>query len=143
MAFFCRFDLVLLVLLLGYPIKLNCLALSSGQKMLLITCSTSWMSFSQEIISSLLHMAEIDRHNHCMLDLCNKEVILSQQDLMVRNHLYILNGGMWCGSCNGTMLKGCFFLLSSLIGFLFNCRYCLCTQLFKLAPQIRNSFHTL
>lgn len=119
---FCRSGQVLPVFL-GYLIKLSCLVQSSGPKMLLITCSTFSMNSSQETIHFLLHTTEIDRNKCFMLGQYHNGVIQHQQSLMVRSLPYISSGGMWCGSCNGIMPKGCFFLLLLLNGFYVNCRY--------------------
>lgn len=117
MVVFCRFGLVLQVSLLGCLTKLSLPALSSGQKMLLIICNTSWMIFSQEINLIQIRTAEIDHHKCLMLGLYSIGVIWHQQSLMVRSLPYILNGGMYHVYCNGTMPKGYFSPLLSLIGF--------------------------
>ena len=130
MVVFCRFGLVLQVSLRGCLTKLSLPALSSGQKMLLIICNTSWMNLSQEVNLILIYTAEIDHHKCLMLGLYSIGVIPHQQSLMVRSLPYILNGGMYHVYCNGTMQKGYFFPLSSLIGFYVNYRYCFCSYLF-------------
>lgn len=131
MVLFCRFGLVLQASLQGLLKKLSCPALNSGQKMSLIICNISWMSFFQETIFILLHMAEIGWHKCLMLDHYSIGVICHLQFLMVRSLPCISNGGTWHVSCNGTMRKGYFFLLLSLIGFWINYRYFIHVLYFK------------
>lgn len=121
-----RFDLVLLVFLRRLLTKFSCPVLRFGPKMLSITCKPFWMIFSQKILLILLLIVESDHHKCLILDLCSTKAIHYYLFLMVKSHPYILDGGILCGFCNGIMLKGCFFLLLSLIGFLINYRYLLC-----------------
>lgn len=118
MDVFCRSGLVLQLSLRGRRTKHSCPAVSCGLKMLLIICNPFLMNFSQEIIPILLYTAEIDLHKCLILGRSQH-----QQSLMVRSLPCILNGGIWHVCCNGTMQKGCFFLLLSLIGFWINYRY--------------------
>jgi hypothetical protein len=113
---FCSSGLVLQLSLRGRLTKHSCPALSSGLKMLLSICNTFLMNFSQEIIPILLYTAETDLHKCLMLGHYSLGVTQHQQSLMVRSLPCILNGGTWHVCCNGTMQKGCFFLLLSLIG---------------------------
>lgn len=116
---FFRFDLVLLVFLLGLLTRFSCLALMFGPKMLLITCKHIWMN----ICRRMLPMVESDHHKCLTLDHCRIKVIHYFLFLMVKGHPYILDGGILCGFFNGITLKGCFILLLSLIGCLINYRY--------------------
>lgn len=106
--------------------------------MSLSTCNTSWMNFSQEIIL-ILHIPGIGRHKFFMLGEYSIRLIQHQGQLMAQSLHYILNGGTWCASCNGTMQKDCFFLLLSLTGFSINFRYLnsiLYDNLIILSPAI-------
>lgn len=122
MVEFCRFGWVLLVFLLGLLTKLSCLVLSFGQKMLLSTCKLFLMNSSQKILLILLLIIGTNRPKYLILRRFSTEVTSYYLLLMVKNHLYILDGGILFGFCNGIMLKGFFFLLLSLTGFCVNCR---------------------
>lgn len=117
-----RFVLVLPVFLLGLMIKLSCLVLSFGPKMLLNTCKLLWMNFSPKIHLILLLTVKIDHPKCLIVHRFSTEVTNYYLFLMVKNHLYILDGGILFGFCNGIMLKGWFFLLLSLTGFCINYR---------------------
>lgn len=118
-----RFDLVLLVFLLGLLTRFSCLALMFGPKMLSITYKHLWMNFCQRMLCILLLMVESDHHKCLILAHCRIKTIHYYLFLMVKGHPYILDGGILCGFCNGIMLKGCFILLLLLIGCLINYRY--------------------
>jgi len=120
MVEFCRFGQVLLVFLLELVTKLSRLVLSFGPKMSLNTCKLFLMNFFQKIVLILL-IIEIDHPNYLILHHFSTEVI-SYLFLMVKNHLYILNGGILFGFCNGITLKGFLFHLLSLTGFCGNYR---------------------
>lgn len=122
MVEFCRFGRVLLVFLLGLLTKLSCLVLSFGPKMLLNTCKLFLMNFSQKILLILLPIVETDHPKYLILHHFSTEMTSHYVFLMVKNHLYISDGGILLGFCNGIMLKGCFFLLLSLTGLCVNCR---------------------
>lgn len=118
----CRFVLVLPVFLLGLMTKHNFLVPSFGPKILLNTCKLFWMIFSQKILLNLLLIIEINHLKCLMLRHLSTEVANYYLFLMVKNHLYILDGGMLFGFCSGITLKDCFFLLLSLTGFFINYR---------------------
>lgn len=122
MVEFCRFGWVLLVFLLGLLTKLSCLVLSFGQKMLLSTCKLFLMNSSQKILLILLLIIGTNRPKYLILRRFSTEVTSYYLLLMVKNHLYILDGGILFGFCNGITLKGFFFLLLSLTGFCVNYR---------------------
>jgi len=117
---FSRFNLVLLVFLLELLTRFNCLALMFGPKMLSITCKPFWMNFCQRMFPILL--LTLERDHHKCLDHCRTKVIHCHLFQTVKDHPYILDGGILYGSCNGIMLKGCFILLLPLIGCLINYR---------------------
>lgn len=123
---FSRFNLVLLVFLLELLTRFNSHALMFGPKMLSITCKPFWMNFCQRMFPILLLMDESDHHKY--LDHCRTKVIHYYLLLMVKDHPYILDGGILYGFCNGIMLKGCFIHLLSLTGCLLNYRYLLSTS---------------
>lgn len=116
MVEFFRSVLVHPIFLLGYLTKVSYLVLSNGREMLLITCSTLWMNFVPEVILILLSTTEIDHHSCLMLGHLSKGMT-KLHFMMLRSLPCILNGGIWCALCYGTIQRGCCFLLLSSTGF--------------------------